>query len=130
MPDLPIVPSEVAIVGSPAATPSGNAGEAITAGEPCFIKAADDKVYPACCGLDDEAATFAGIATADAAVDTLVALQSNGSLTLGATAAMVADTMYVVSRNPGKIMRMVDLVMGDRAVVLGTCGDANTLDLP
>lgn len=130
MADLGIVSGEVEIVGSPDPTPSGDAGEEIAAGEPCFLKAADGKIYPARCDFDDEAVTFAGIATADAAVDTLVALQDNGSIKLGASAGLVAGIKYVISHNPGKIMIVTDLKMGDRVVVVGTCGDPNTLDIP
>ena len=64
----------------------------------------------------DEAATFAGIATADAAVGVLVALQNNGSLVLDASAAMENRTIPAVSRPAAIVMLLMILATG--AVVL------------
>lgn len=68
----------------------------------------------------DAAAKVDGIVLNDVGVDQYVDFQQPGDeLTLGAAAAVVVGTPYVLSANAGKIAPVTDLVAGWRVTLIG-----------
>src|SRR5262245_34660514 len=95
MADLTITTTNV-VAGANASTKQGIAGEALTAGQAIYQKAADLKLYKAKCSGTPEEATVKGIALNGAAVGQSVLYQSAGNMNIGA-AATIKTTTYVLS---------------------------------
>lgn len=93
------------------------AGEAVTRGAPCYIKASDRKAYLGQCDSTAEEAEAYWIALNDAAADQPVTLQKGGDLDVGAV--LTAGVIYVLSATAGKIAPASDLVSGNRLTVIG-----------
>lgn len=127
MADLVITPSQVvAVSGNEQTLP---AASAITAGQPCYRTS--DSTWELA-DTDDTVVTAAaqGIALNSApGVGQPVTCLVDGEVTLGAGAAPVQGTVYVLSATPGGIAPVTDLVTGDWVTVLGVGNAANGLTL-
>jgi hypothetical protein len=99
----------------------GIAGEAITAGQSLYVKAADSKLWKAQCDGTVEEATCAGIALNGAAANQTVAYIEGGSLNIGATTSKA--TTYVVSATAGGIAPQADLIATNRISYVGYATD-------
>ena len=92
------------------------AGAAITAGDPCYLKASDDKYYPA---VADDAAKDdgVGIAVNDAAANQAVVLQTSGQIDLGGD--IVIGEIYVLGEAEGRIWLSTDMAADNYMTILG-----------
>lgn len=93
------------------------AGESVTAGQPVYKKASDQKLYKTQCDGTAEEASFFGIALHAASLDQPVVAQTSGEITIGATT--VAGTVYVVSATAGGIAPNADLVSTNKVTLIG-----------
>jgi len=95
------------------------AGEAITQGQPLYLKASDGKYYKADANLSAEAAKGVGIAMTPASTNGYLVMQegSGGSVNLGAT--LTVGETYTVSATAGAICPIADLTTGDYPCILG-----------
>lgn len=103
------------------------AGEAITAGQPLYVKAADGLCYLADANASSATATVVGIAANGAAIGQPVTYQKAGSMTIGAT--LTKGEKYCVSATAGKICPFADLTTGDYISELGTASSASVLSV-
>ncbi len=105
---------------------NGTAGEAVTAGQPVYRRAADGLLWRADA---DAAATAqaAGIAAHAAAAGQPLAYWVGGDVFIGATTAVA--TVYAVSNNAGGIMPVADLNTNMYATILGVGKASDTLGL-
>ena len=115
--DLTVTAANVEGVSASTRTLLGQAGEAVTQGEPVYRKAGDSKYYAADCDLSSEAATVAGICATAAATDGFVIIVTSGEMDLGATLTIGAQ--YVASGNAGGIAPQADLATNDYISSLG-----------
>lgn len=124
MADLNIAASEVSLASGSVET--AVAYEAIAAGEVVY-RGSDGKArlsYANASGKD----AVNGIAVCSAAAGQYVSWARTGSVvTLGATAAPAVGTIYVLSRNAGKICPAADITTGDKVTILGVGAEGNTL---
>jgi hypothetical protein len=109
-------------------TKSGTAGAAITQGQPVYIDAATDTLFPADADVLASAAVV-GIALNAASTGQPVTYQTSGPITIGAT--VVTGTAYYASTTAGGICLESDLASGDFATFLGfaTSTTVITLDI-
>lgn len=97
---------------------SGTAGEAITAGQPVYLKASDSKLYKAQADGTAEEVAAVGIALHGAGANQPLSYAGNGStLNIGGTTAKAIT--YCVSAAAGGIAPMGDLTSGQRICELG-----------
>ena len=126
MADVSITATEVQ-PGTGAILKHGIAGAAITPGQPLYRSGG--KLLPADADVELSAAVV-GISVNGASADGQpITYQDDGVITLGATAAMVVGTTYVVSTTAGGIAPQADLAAGDYVTVLGAARTAGTLKL-
>lgn len=129
--DLVVTASQV-LPGAAANIGRATAGEAITRGECIRLDASaanQAKLSDADAGTDAEAKVD-GVALNDAGVGQPVDYQRPGDeLTLGAGAAPVVGTVYVLSDTPGGIKPAADLASGDRVTIVGVGKTGNKLHL-
>jgi predicted transcriptional regulator len=116
MADLTITATSV-VPASGATTSVGTAGEALTAGQAVYLKAADGRLWKAQCDSTDAEATVVGITLNGAAAGQPVSYQSAGTLNIGGTTAKT--TYYVLSATAGGIAPQADLVSTNRIVHIG-----------
>lgn len=102
-------------------------GEAVTAGQPVYLKDSDGKYWKAQSDGNSAEAAALGIALNGGAADQPAAVQTGGSLTIGATVA--AGVFYYVSNTAGGICPVGDLGTGDyvTAICYGTSTSAVTV---
>lgn len=110
MSDLSITASQVQ-PGADGDFYDGTAGEAVTAGQPCYLDTEDNKLYLAAAGAKTTA-RVKGVALHGAALDQPLRLQTTGTITLGAAAAIAAGTQFWLSETDGGIAPVVDLTAG------------------
>lgn len=122
---LTITASQV-LPGGGAVAFTANAAVAITAGQVVYKKT-DGTLDLADANGAAATQAVAGIAQNGAAVGQPVRVQTGGVITLGAGAAPVVGTIYVLSGTPAGIAPAADLVTGWRNIVLGVGGATNTL---
>lgn len=104
------------------------AGEAITAGQVVYLKAADGKFWLADAN-GTGTTTVKGIALNSAAAgQPVTAILTGGVVTLGAVAAPTKGVLYVLSNTPGGI-QAAPPASGGTAVYLGVGNAANGLNL-
>lgn len=107
----------------------GQAGEAITQGQPIYLKTSDNKWYQ--CDADVEATADAqGIALTPAATDGYLKIVTPGSgakLIYGA-GVFTQGLTYYVSTTKGGICLQGDLASGDYVKPLGTAASTTTLN--
>ena len=103
------------------------AGESITAGQCVYKKASDGKLWKAQCdGTAAEAAAI-GIALHAASADQPLAIQTGGTINIGAT--VVVGTIYVVSGTAGGIAPWADLATTNYVTILGYGATASTITM-
>jgi hypothetical protein len=114
--------------GARANTKNGTAGAAITQGQPVYLDAATDTLFPADADVLASAAVV-GIALNAASTGQPVTYQTSGPITIGAT--VVTGTAYYASTTTGGICLESDLASGDFATFLGfaTSTTVITLDI-
>lgn len=105
------------------------AGEAITAGQTLYKKAADGKMWKADCDASAATAACLGIAVCDAAAEQVVSFQTKGTVLIGAGASVAQGTPYFLSPTAGGIGLDVDILAADFLVYLGIGDDADGIVL-
>ena len=127
MADLSITAASV-LAASGAVTETGAAGEAVTAGQALYKKAADGKWYKADCNAASaEARVAAAIALEAAGANQPVVVQKGGSITIGA--ALSEGIVYYLSGTPGGIRPVADNTTGDYPQVIGLATSTTVLKL-
>lgn len=121
MADLAITATQV-LPGTGARYADGTAGAAITAGQVCYQSTSDTMLLADADAGTPAAANARGIALNGAAIGQPVRIQTEGTITLGAAAAPVKGTVYVLSGTAGGIAPVADLAAGDRVTVIGVGG--------
>lgn len=107
---------------------TGFAGEALTAGQAVYQKAADDKWYKADCNsATAEVRVASGLCLTGSAANQPCVIQTGGSVTLGAT--MTAGVTYYLSGTPGGIRPVADNTTGDYPQTIGMATSASVLKL-
>ena len=102
MVDFAITASQVLPGTDAAATfENGIAGAALTAGQPVFLDAATNTYRPADTNATAPEAVVRGIALHAAAVGQPIRVQTGGTLTIGAGAAIPVGGVVVLSATPG-----------------------------
>lgn len=125
MTDLTITAANV-VAGTNAVRDSGNAGEAITAGQAVYRSSTTNKWMLA----DSDSATAAakkatGIALNGAALNQPLAVLKSGDITIGAT--LTAGTAYYLSATPGGICPVADVGAGEDVCLLGLAKSTTVL---
>lgn len=128
MADLTITASQVLESTGPEYV-TGTAGEALTAGQPVYLKDSDSRYYRADANASSETAEAVAIMLHGADAGQPIKAQSGGTITLGAGAAPAVGTIYIVSATAGGIAPSADAATGWFITVLGVGAAANTLKL-
>ncbi len=117
------------IPGSDAITEDIVAGEVLAAGDPYYFDATDsDKAKKADANASDATAKVRGLVVSQAlAAGQRGVGQRAGSLTIGATAAIGAGAVVVLSATAGKLAPVADLAAGWRRTIIGVGKAANGL---
>jgi hypothetical protein len=127
MADLTITAASV-VPGSDAVTVTGTAGEALTAGQAVYKKAADSKWYKADCNsATAEIRVASGVVLTGSAAGQPVVVQKSGSITIGAT--VTAGVVYYLSGTAGGIRPVADNTTGDYPQTIGIATSATVLNL-
>lgn len=121
MADLVVTASQV-LPGAGARFADGTAGAAITAGQACYNSTSDTMLLADADAGTPAAANVRGIALNGAAIGQPVRIQTEGVITLGAGAAPVKGTIYVLSGTAGGICPALDLAAADRVTIIGVGG--------
>lgn len=108
---------------------NGIAGLALTAGQPVFLDAATTTYRPADTNSTAPEAVVRGIALHAASAGQPIRVQSGGTLTIGAGAAVPVGGVVVLSATAGGLAPVADLATGHRTTVIGVGGALNTLIL-
>lgn len=104
------------------------AGEAITPGQPVYLKSSDSKYYKCDSNAGLEESGAAGIALGYApAADDYFTMQTAGDIDLGAT--LTVGEIYVVSGTAGGIAPCGDLTTGWYTTILGIATTAAKLQM-
>ena len=125
MTDLVITAASV-LAGTNATRDSGNAGEAITAGQAVYRSSTTNKWMLA----DSDSATAeakkaTGIALNGAALNQPLAVLKSGDITIGA--ALTAGTAYYLSNTPGGICPVADVGAGEDVCLIGLAKSTTVL---
>ena len=100
-------------------------GEAGTAGETFYLKAADGKYWKAVNATEEAAAAVGILTTPKVAADGYGNLHTSGDITIGATLA--TGTVYVVSSTSGAIHPTDDLATTEWVTIVGTAFSTTVL---
>ena len=120
MADLTITATSV-VPSSGYTSGSGTLGEACTAGQAVYLKAADGRLWKAQCDGTAEEADVKGVLLNGGAAGQPGAYASAGTINIGATT--VKTTTYVLSATPGGIAPQADLIATNRIVRIGHATD-------
>jgi hypothetical protein len=125
--DLSVTAASV-LPATDAVLQTGVAGEAVTAGQLVYKKAADGKWYKADCNsATAEVRVASGVVTNGAAAGQPVVVQRSGSITIGAT--LTAGTVYYLSGTAGGIRPVADNTTGDYPQAVGIATSTTVLKL-
>jgi hypothetical protein len=117
MTDISITAANV-LPGAGALITTGTAGEALTAGQAVYQKAADNKWYKADCNsATAEVRVAKAFALNGAAAGQPVSLQTGGQITIGGTVAN--GIVYYLSGTAGAIRPVADNTTGDYPQTVG-----------
>lgn len=126
---LTITPSQV-IQGEDAKIAQGRLGATVTAGQPVYFDENTRRYYPADANTTLQGADVVGIPLNGGAAGQSVRIQTEGTITLGAGAAPVVGTVYVLGAiAAGDIVPAADLASGWYRTILGVGASDNTLVL-
>jgi len=126
MADLTISPASVGVnVANPTITVV-QVGEAVTQGQPVYLKLSDQKYWKANATNSDLANVY-GIPLTAGAADDFVVLIRGGNMDLGAT--LTVGETYVVSSTSGGIAPIGDLVATNYVSILGIATASDNLNL-
>lgn len=117
MSDLAITAANVVKGSGATVNKDANAGESITAGQAVYKKASDGKWWKAQTDDTSAQADAQGIALHAAAADQPLAVQTGGSIAIGATVA--AGVFYYVSNTAGGICPVADIGSADYVTQIG-----------
>lgn len=107
-----------------------NAGETLTAGQCVYLSAAGTWLKAQSDGTAVEAGSLGlGFALHASLTGQPVAVQTGGIFTIGATAAPVVGTIYVVSATAGSVDAWAALVTTNKITILGICSTAGNIDM-
>jgi hypothetical protein len=127
MTDLSITAANV-LPGSGAVLVTGTAGEALTAGQALYQKAADSKWYKADCNsATAEVRVAKAIALGACAAGQPCVVQTSGQITIGAT--VVEGVVYYLSGTAGGIRPVADNTTGDYTQTIGMAVSTSALQL-
>lgn len=118
-----VITAASVIKGSDAVVANGICGSAtVTAGQPVYKLSTDNKFYLTDCDVtavtaNSEIDNIYGIALHGASASQPLSVQTEGSITIGATVAV--GVPYVVSATAGSICPWTDLVATDYVSVIG-----------
>lgn len=130
MADLTITATQV-LPGAGARYADGTAGAAIVAGQAVYNSTSDTMLLADADAGTPAAANVRGISLNAASIGQPVRIQTEGIIMLGAAAAPVKGTIYVLSGTAGGIAPSTDLAAADRVTVIGVGGTtAGTLVMP
>lgn len=105
------------VPGANAKYKQGVAGEAITQGQPLYVKSSDNRLYKADADLSAEAALVVGVAAnAGSAGQIIDYVYEDDDLTVGGTMTMA--NVYVTSGTAGGIAPFADFANGDYLTVI------------
>lgn len=105
------------------------AGEAVTAGQVLYEKAADGKMWLADCDASLATATVKGIAVCNAAAEQVVSFQTKGTITIGSSASVAQGCLYCLSPTAGEICPVADILSGDYSHYIGVGDDSDGIVL-
>ncbi len=128
MADLSITATQV-LPGEDATIVSGVLGATVTTGMTLYLDRETTRYLAADANLTQASADAVGIALNGGGVGQSVRVQTEGTVILGAGAAPVLGTIYVVSGTPGGIAPAADLATGWWRTVLGVGDAGNSLAL-
>lgn len=128
MVDLAITPAQVLPVAG-YLSDGGRAGVAVVAGQPVYYDELQDMLFLGDANVTIATSRVVGVALHAAGVGQALEYMTEGILTLGAGAAPVKGTFYVLSATAGGIAPIADLAGGMWRVLLGVGSDNNTLVL-
>jgi hypothetical protein len=126
MAELTITPAQV-LSGPDADFFQGIAGQAVTAGQAVYLDSLSNRLRLADANGSQDSAEVVGIALHEAAAEQPLRIQTDGTMTLGAGAAPVVSTVYIVGGNPGGIAPVGDKILGWYTSILGVGAANNTL---
>jgi hypothetical protein len=127
MTDLVVTAASV-LPGSGASLETGTAGEALTAGQAVYKKAADGTWYKADCNsATAEQRVATAIAVTGSAAGQPTVVQKGGTITIGAT--LTAGTAYFLSGTAGGLRPAADNTTGDYPQVIGIATSTTVLAL-
>ena len=125
--DLSVTAASVA-PSADAVTKAGTAGEALTAGQAVYRKSSDGKWYKADCNsATAEVRVASGIVLTGSAAGQPVVVQTDGSLTIGATVSN--GVVYYLSGTAGGIRPVADNTTGDYPQTIGMATSASVIKL-
>lgn len=126
MADLTITPANVGVNVSSPTIAVIQVGEAITQGQPVYLKLSDQKYWKGDASVSESANVY-GIALTGGAADDYVIAIRGGDMNLGAT--LTVGETYVVSANAGGVAPIGDLVSTEYVTILGVATAADNLEL-
>jgi hypothetical protein len=127
MTDISITAANV-LPGAGASLETGTAGEALTAGQAVYKKAADKKWYKADCNSATAAVRVASaIVCTGSAAGQPVVVQKGGPITIGGTVAN--GIVYYLSGTPGGIRPVADNTTGDYPQAIGMGNSSTVVEL-
>lgn len=122
------VTASAVIPGTTARLEDFIAGEAVTAGQPVYIKASDGKAYKADANASSEAAGAKGIAVNSApGAGQPLKVQTAGTLAFGAI--LTNGEIYCVGATAGDIVPEGDLTTGWYVTILGVATSTSNLEI-
>lgn len=124
MADVTITAANVSL-GASASGSVVQVGEAVTAGQPLYLKAADSKYYKADANAGTAEATVTGIAMIPASADERTYMVTAGNIDIGGTT--VVGTTYILSATAGGIAPETDYATGSYKTTLGTASNTSGL---
>jgi len=101
----------------------------ITAGQVCYNNTATSKINLADADNTSTTATVKGIALNSASNLQPLKLQTAGTIIIGASAAITAGTVFVLSDTAGGIKPATDLSAGDYVSIIGVGDDSDGIVL-
>ena len=129
MADFTITGSQVLPGGTGALFVDGVAGEAVTAGKSVYFDVATTSYMLADANASLATSAVRGIALHAAGIGQPIRVQTNGTVTIGAGAAIPVGAIVIQSATPGGLAPAADLATGMRTSVIGFGGAAGALIL-